>query len=62
MLKLIAFPRTRIPQLYLHFPSSAGEPPSVIRGFSDVDLKLHQNETVTLTLSRYDLSVWHAVA
>ena len=62
IITLIPFRHMQIPQLYLHFPSSAGEPPSVLRGFSDVLLKPHQSETVTLTLSRYDLSVWDAVA
>ena len=52
----------QIPQLYLHFPSSAGEPPSVLRGFTDVLLGAGQSETVTITLSRYDLSVWDVVA
>ncbi|KAH9916602.1 glycoside hydrolase superfamily [Epithele typhae] len=47
-----------IPQLYLHFPAGAGEPPSVLRGFDDVLLRPGQSERVTLTLSRYDLSVW----
>ncbi|PIL26516.1 hypothetical protein GSI_12274 [Ganoderma sinense ZZ0214-1] len=51
-----------IPQLYLHFPSSAGEPPSVLRGFSDVLLQPGQSKTVTLTLSRYDLSIWDSEA
>ncbi|EJF60355.1 hypothetical protein DICSQDRAFT_201362 [Dichomitus squalens LYAD-421 SS1] len=51
-----------IPQLYLHFPASAGEPPSVLRGFSDVLLNPGESRTVSLTLSRYDLSVWDTVA
>ena len=52
----------QIPQLYLHFPAGAGEPPNVLRGFTDVLLRAGQSETVTLTLSRYDLSIWDAVA
>ncbi|PIL26463.1 hypothetical protein GSI_12221 [Ganoderma sinense ZZ0214-1] len=51
-----------IPQLYLHFPSGAGEPPSVLRGFSDVFLEPGESKVVTLTLSRYDLSVWDSAA
>ncbi|RPD58564.1 glycoside hydrolase [Lentinus tigrinus ALCF2SS1-6] len=51
-----------IPQLYLHFPSSAGEPPSVLRGFADVLLNPGQSKALTITLSRYDLSVWDAGA
>lgn len=52
----------QIPQLYLHHPASAGEPPSVLKGFTDVRLKKGQTSTVTLTLSRYDLSIWDTVA
>ena len=48
----------QIPQLYLHFPTEAGEPPSVLRGFSDVLLEPGEEKVVILTLSRYDLSVW----
>ncbi|KIM41998.1 glycoside hydrolase family 3 protein [Hebeloma cylindrosporum] len=47
-----------IPQLYLNFPSSSGEPPSVLRGFSNVELQPGQKRTVNITLSRYDLSIW----
>ncbi|KAJ3476612.1 hypothetical protein NLI96_g11043 [Meripilus lineatus] len=47
-----------IPQLYLHHPSSAGEPPSVLKGFSDVFLQPGQTKTITINLSRYDLSIW----
>ena len=50
--------RTQIPQLYLHFPPGAGEPPSVLRGFADVLLSPGESGTVTITLSRYALSVW----
>ncbi|KAI0789313.1 beta-glucosidase [Abortiporus biennis] len=50
-----------IPQLYVHHPTSAGEPPNVLKGFTDVLLKPGQTKTVTLALSRYDLSVWNVV-
>lgn len=50
-----------IPQLYLHHAASAGEPPSVLRGFADVLLEKGQKKTVTITLSRYDLSIWDVV-
>ena len=48
----------KIPQVYLHFPASAGEPPSVLRGFTDVELRPGEGKIVNVTLSRYDLSVW----
>ncbi|KAH9988726.1 fibronectin type III-like domain-containing protein [Russula vinacea] len=49
---------TEIPQVYLHFPAGAGEPPSVLRGFTDVGLRPGEGKIVNVTLSRYDLSVW----
>ncbi|KAI0281737.1 glycoside hydrolase superfamily [Russula brevipes] len=45
-------------ELYLHFPEHAGELPSVLRGFTDVDLQPGESKTVGITLSRYDLSTW----
>lgn len=48
--------------MYLHFPAEAGEPPSVLRGFSDVDLQPGESKTVDITLSRYDLSVWDVLS
>ena len=51
----------QIPQLYLQHPSSAGEPPSILRGFSDVFLQPGQSKTVSIMLSRYDLSIWDTV-
>ncbi|GJE84410.1 glycoside hydrolase family 3 protein [Phanerochaete sordida] len=53
---------SEIPQLYIHHPASAGEPPSLLKGFTDVRLHKGQKTTVTLTLSRYDLSFWDTVA
>jgi hypothetical protein len=49
---------SKIPQLYLNFPASSGEPPSVLRGFKNVELQPGAKQTVTITLSRYDLSIW----
>ena len=34
----------------------------MLRGFSDVLLGTGHSETVTLSLSRYDLSIWDVVA
>ena len=34
----------------------------MLRGFTDVLLGAKQSETVTVTLSRYDLSIWDADA
>jgi hypothetical protein len=57
-----AYAGTEIPQVYLHFPVQAGEPPSVLRGFTDVYLQSDEARGVTITLSRYDLSIWDVVS
>jgi len=48
-----------IPQLYINFPSYAGEPPSVLKGFANVELDPKNKTQVNITLSRYDLSIWN---
>ena len=53
---------TEIAQLYVHHPASANEPPSVLKGFQDVYLEAGEMQTVTITLSRYDLSIWDVVS
>ncbi|KAH7904316.1 glycoside hydrolase family 3 protein [Hygrophoropsis aurantiaca] len=53
---------TEIPQLYIHHPVDAGEPPSVLKGFTDVVLNPGETKAVSITLSRYDLSIWDVVA
>jgi hypothetical protein len=52
---------TEIPQIYLHYPVNSGEPPAVLRGFTDVELQPGETQTVTTYLSRYDLSIWDTV-
>jgi len=52
----------QIPQLYIHHPTDAGEPPSILKGFNNVEVDPGQTEQVTITLSRYDLSIWDVVA
>jgi len=51
-----------IPQLYLNMPASAGEPPSILKGFNNVEVSPGQRKTVMITLSRYDLSIWDTTA
>ncbi|THH13312.1 hypothetical protein EW146_g6883 [Bondarzewia mesenterica] len=51
-----------IPQLYIHHPPSAQEPPSLLRGFTHIELNPCEKKRVSLTLSRYDLSVWDVVS
>ncbi|KAF9468334.1 glycoside hydrolase family 3 protein [Collybia nuda] len=50
-----------IPQLYLQMPASAEEPPSILKGFTDVQLRPGQQKSLEITLSRYSLSVWDIV-
>ncbi|KAK7436898.1 hypothetical protein VKT23_018918 [Stygiomarasmius scandens] len=53
-----AFDGTEIPQLYLGFPASAGEPPMVLRGFDEVDLAVGQSRQVSMTVGEREMSVW----
>uniref|UniRef100_A0A7S1CC37 Probable beta-glucosidase G n=1 Tax=Bicosoecida sp. CB-2014 TaxID=1486930 RepID=A0A7S1CC37_9STRA len=46
------------PQLYLGFPSSAGEPPKQLKGFSKVDVKAGASATVTMPLNDRSFSIW----
>ncbi len=50
-----SFDGTEIPQLYLGFPSGAGEPPKVLRGFDEVPLTVGQGSTVSMSLSLRDM-------
>ncbi|KAG8747394.1 hypothetical protein FRC10_001065 [Ceratobasidium sp. 414] len=49
---------TEIPQLYIGFPTSVGEPPKNLRGFEEVQLAVGASSTVTMTLSTREISVW----
>ncbi|KAK7462217.1 hypothetical protein VKT23_007822 [Stygiomarasmius scandens] len=52
-----------VPQLYLVHPSSSGEPPLVLKGFTNVDnLTPNESTEVTIFLSRYDVSFWDTEA
>jgi len=53
-----AFAGTEIPQLYLSYPAGAGEPKKVLRGFEEVFLDVHARETVSMSLSLRDMSIW----
>jgi len=50
-----------VPQLYLAFPDSAGEPPKVLRDFERVELNPFEVKTVSFTLSQYDVSYWDVI-
>ena len=49
------------PQLYINHPTSAGEPPSILKGFSNVAVAPDQTTSVMIYLSRYDVSIWDTV-
>ena len=53
---------SQIPQLYLNMPASSGEPPTLLKGFTHVELLPDTKKSVNITLSRYDLSFWDTVA
>lgn len=45
-------------QLYISYPSSAGEPPKQLRGFEKVSVDVGQSTVVEFDLLRKDLSYW----
>ncbi|KAF5378894.1 hypothetical protein D9615_006860 [Tricholomella constricta] len=49
------FAGTEIPQVYLGYPASAGQPKKVLRGFEEVILGIGATSTVTITLNKRDL-------
>ncbi|KAG6887039.1 hypothetical protein C0992_001103, partial [Termitomyces sp. T32_za158] len=50
-----AFAGAEKPQLYLGYPSSAGEPSKVLRGFEEVFLDVGASSLVNMTLSERDM-------
>lgn len=52
----------QIPQVYINFPASSGEPPSVLKGFTNIEIQPGAKQSVTINVSRYDLSIWDNVA
>jgi hypothetical protein len=59
---------TEIPQLYLGYPPSAGEPPKVLRGFDEVPLTAGASQQVVMTVGQRDMRyvffspcVWEAL-
>ena len=51
-----------VPQLYLGFPSAAGEPPKLLKGFSKVTLAAGETRHVTFNLDWLNLANWDASA
>ncbi|PPQ70745.1 hypothetical protein CVT24_000856, partial [Panaeolus cyanescens] len=51
-----------IPQLYINLPASSNSPPKSLKGFDSIYLTPGQTKTVTMKLSRFDLSIWDVSA
>jgi beta-glucosidase len=49
---------TEIAQLYISPPASAKSPPALLKGFEAIPLAPDQSHLVTMSLSRYDFSIW----
>ncbi|KAJ7138264.1 glycoside hydrolase family 3 protein [Mycena epipterygia] len=49
---------TEKPQLYLGYPTSAGEPPKVLRGFDEVPLAAGASQEVVMTVGAREMSIW----
>lgn len=49
-----------VPQVYLGFSSSAGEPPKVLRKFDRFAVKTGATQKIKFRFNRYDLSVWNS--
>ena len=47
-----------VPQLYLKFPDSVGEPPKQLKGFSKVALSPGASTTVSFELDDRSFSIW----
>ena len=47
-----------VPQLYIGYPASAGEPPKQLRGFDKINLAVGASDTAIFKLRRRDLSIW----
>lgn len=46
----------------MHMPPSAASPPSLLKGFTNVELAPGERKRVWIALSLYDLSMWDTVA
>ncbi len=55
-------PGAEVPQLYLGFPTAAGEPPRLLKGFQKITLSPGQTQHVTFNLDWEDLANWDAIA
>ena len=54
-------PGKEVVQLYVAYPSGAGEPPKQLRGFEKLSIDVGQSVTVNFDITRKDLSFWDVV-
>jgi beta-glucosidase len=54
-------PGKEVVQLYVVYPSSAGEPPKQLRGFEKLSIDVGESVTVNFDIMRKDLSFWDVV-
>jgi len=45
----------------LEFPTSSGEPPQILKGFTSVALSPGETQQAQITISKHDLSYWDVV-
>jgi beta-glucosidase len=45
-------------QMYIGFPSEAGEPPKILKGFKKIDLNPGQTQNVMFQILDRDISIW----
>ena len=53
---------SEVPQLYLGFPSNAGEPPKQLKGYTKVTLAAGASTTVAFELDDRSFSIWNIPA
>ncbi|SDO70941.1 beta-glucosidase [Nakamurella panacisegetis] len=53
---------SEVAQLYLSYPTAAGEPPKTLKGFQRVTLAAGDSTPVTFTLTQSDLQIWDSTA
>lgn len=53
-----ALPGADVPQVYIGFPASVGEPPQQLRGFDKVMLQPGESRTLSWTLQDQQLAIW----
>lgn len=49
---------SEVPQLYLKFPDSAGEPPKQLKGYSKISLGPDESQSIKFTLDDRSFSIW----